>query len=102
MAKWMVFYNTDSAMRSQMAEIPPEQSAAGMQEWMTWGERVGSKLVDMGSPLVNSGDADVQVSGYSVIVADSQDELDGLLDGHPHAAAGGTITSQQFMEMPGM
>ena len=33
--------------------------------WMTWGERVGEHLVDMGSPLENDGDADVQVSGYS-------------------------------------
>jgi hypothetical protein len=32
---------------------------------MTWGERVGEHLVDMGSPLENDGDADVQVSGYS-------------------------------------
>ena len=81
MSKYTVFYNTTSAMRAQMAEIPPEQAAAGTQEWMTWGERVGSNLVDMGSPLVNEGDADVQVSGYSVIDADSQEQLDGFLEG---------------------
>ena len=102
MAKYMLFYNTTSAMRAQMAEIPPEQAAAGMQEWMGWGERVGSNLVDMGSPLVNEGDADVQVSGYSVIDADSQEQLDGFLEGHPHAAAGGTISTQRFMDIPGM
>ena len=102
MSKYMVFYNTTSAMRAQMAEIPPEQSAAGMQDWMAWGERVGDRLVDMGSPLENDGDADVQVSGYSVIDADSQEQLDALLEGHPHTAAGGTISSQRFMELPGM
>ena len=96
MSKYMVFYNTTSAMRAQMAEIPPEQSAAGMQDWMTWGERVGDRLVDMGSPLENEGDADVQVSGYSVIDADSQEQLDRLLEGHPHTAAGGTISTQKF------
>lgn len=51
---------------------------------------------------VRPGDADVQVSGYSVIEADSQEQLDGLLEGHPHTAAGGTVSSQRFMEMPGM
>ena len=101
-SKYMVFYNTTSAMRDQMAQIPPEQSAAGMQDWMTWGERVGDRLVDMGSPLENDGDTDVQVSGFSVIDADSQEHLDGLLEGHPHTAAGGTISTQKFLEIPGM
>ena len=102
MSKYMVFYNTTSAIRAQMAEIPADQAAAGMQEWMTWGARVGDRLVDMGSPLVNEGDADVQVSGYSVIEADSQEQLNGFLEGHPHAAAGGTISTQKFMDVPGM
>ena len=48
MAKYMVFYNTTSAMRAQMAEIPPDQAAAGMEGWMTWGAQVGDRLVDMG------------------------------------------------------
>jgi hypothetical protein len=73
-----------------------------MEGWMTWGAQVGDRLVDMGSPLVNDGDDDVQVSGYSIIDADSQEHLDGLLEGHPHTAAGGTISTQRFMEMPGM
>ena len=32
MSKYMVFDNTTSAMRAQLAEIPPDQAAAGMQE----------------------------------------------------------------------
>lgn len=102
MSKYMVFYNTTSAMRAQLAEIPPDQAAAGMEQWTSWGERVGDRLVDMGSPLENEGDADVQVSGYSVVDADSKEQLDGLLEGHPHTAAGGTISTQKFMEIPGM
>jgi hypothetical protein len=102
MSKYMVFYNTTASMRAQMADIPAEQAAAGMQEWMTWGERVGDRLVDMGSPLVNEGDADVQVSGYSVIDADSEEQLAGFLEAHPHTAAGGTISTQKFMDIPGM
>jgi len=101
-AKYMVFYNTTAAMRAQLAQIPPEEAAAGMQPWMAWGERVGANLVDMGSPLENDGDDDVQVSGYSVIDADSQEQLDGFLEGHPHTAAGGTISTQKFREIPGM
>lgn len=102
MAKYMVFYNTTGEMRAQMEQIPPEQAAAGMQQWTVWGERVGERLVDMGSPLENDGDADVQVSGYSVIDADSPEQLNGFLEGHPHTAAGGSISTQKFMELPGM
>lgn len=102
MAKYMVFYNTTSAMREQMAQIPPEQAGAGMQEWTTWGERVGGHLVDMGSPLENTGPEDAQVSGYSVIDAESPEQLEQLLDGHPHTKAGGTISTQKFLEIPGM
>ena len=69
---------------------------------MTWGERVGDRLVDMGSPLENDGDADVQVFGYSVLDADSQEHLDGLLEAHPHTAVGGTISTQKFCVIPGM
>jgi hypothetical protein len=98
----MVFYNTTGEMRAQMAQVPPEVAAAGMQEWTVWGERVGDRLVDMGSPLENGGDADVQVSGYSVIDADSPEQLAGFLAGHPHTAAGGSISTQKFMELPGM
>ena len=58
--------------------------------------------MDMGSPLENDGDADVQVSGYSVIDAESKKQLDGFLGGHPHTAAGGLISTQRFMEIPGM
>ena len=102
MSKYMVFYNTTSAMRAQLAQIPPEQSAAGMQDWMAWAGRVGDRLVDMGSPLENDEEPDVQASGFSVIEADSQEQLDGLLEGHPHTGAGGTISTQKFMELPGM
>jgi hypothetical protein len=101
-SKYMVFYNTTAAMRAQMAEVPPDQAAAGMQEWMNWGERVGEHLVDMGSPLESSGDDEIQVSGYSVIDADDDAQLAGFLQGHPHTAAGGTISTQKFMEIPGM
>ncbi len=43
MAQYMVFYNTTAAMREQLAQIPPEQAGAGMQEWMTWGQRAGAR-----------------------------------------------------------
>jgi hypothetical protein len=102
MAKYLVLYNTTAAMRAQMAQIPPEQAGAGMQDWMAWGGRVGDRLVDMGSPLENDEEPDVQVSGYSIIDADSADQLAGLLEGHPHTAAGGTISTQKFMEIPDM
>lgn len=101
-AKYMVFYNSSAAMREQMAQIPPDQAGAGMQEWTKWGERVGAHLVDMGSPLESTDSSDLQISGYSILDADTPDQLRDLLDGHPHAAAGGTISTQKFLDIPGM
>ena len=69
---------------------------------MTWGAQVGDRLVDTGCTLAERRRCDVQVSGYLIIDADSQEHLDGLLEGHPHTAVGGTISTQRFMEMPGM
>ena len=101
MARYIVFYATTGAMRAELAGLPPERAAAGMELWMRWAGQVADRLVDLGSPLDAEGEADVQVSGYSILEADSQDELDCLLEDHPHRAEGGTISTQRFSEPPG-
>jgi hypothetical protein len=102
MAKYLVLYETTAAQRAAMAAIPPEQAAAGMAAWMAWGQRAGSHLVDMGSPVTDATDADTQVSGYSILEAGSAQELAGLLEGHPHSGAGCEIATLEFLPIPGM
>jgi len=66
-----------------------------MKPWMAWAEKCGSKLVDVGTPLVggqslkpdgSSEPSSREVTGYSVLEADSMDEAKSLLEGHPHLA----------------
>ena len=92
MKKFMVLYNSSVTASEQMASSTPEQRKAGMQEWMAWAGRAGSAIVDFGAPLqaaarVTPGgvsDPDSQAAGYSLLQADSKDEIDSLLADHPH------------------
>ena len=98
MRKFLVLYRSDVSAEEQMANTAPEQAQAGMQAWNEWFTKAGSVVVDGGSPV--SGD-DRTIGGYSVLQADSRQELDKLLEAHPHRAVG-TIEVLEFLTMPGM
>jgi hypothetical protein len=95
MSKFMVLYRSPASAREQMANATPEQQQAGMEAWQTWATKVGYAIVDLGSPLahtthVGSGTASSDgVAGYSILQAGSADEIDTLLEGHPHLAMPG-------------
>jgi hypothetical protein len=80
-----------------------------MDAWMAWAGRAGSAITDMGSPtqLVAtvgvSGATSDFVGGYSLMEAESSDELEGLLDGHPHLMMeGASIEVLELLPVPGM
>ena len=105
MAKFLVLYRAAMTAEEQMSAGTPEQAQAGMDAWMAWAQRAGDAVVDLGSPLSvveAGGDAGDPVGGYSVLQADDADALGKVLDGHPHAAMGGTIEILEFLSMPGM
>ena len=105
MAKFLVLYRAKKTATEQMAAGTPEQAQAGMEAWMTWAQRAGDAVVDLGAPLAvvePGGDAGDPIGGYSVLQADDAQALDKVLDGHPHAAMGGTIEILEFLSMPGM
>ena len=95
MSKFMVLYRAQASAREQMANATPEQQQAGMEAWRTWATKVGYAIVDLGSPLahtthVGPGAATADgVAGYSILQAGSADEVETLLDGHPHLAMPG-------------
>jgi hypothetical protein len=98
-AKFLVLYRSPVSAREQMANATPEQAQAGMQAWQAWAESAGSAIVDLGAPLDGEGD----VTGFSVLQADSRDSLDGLLVDHPHRhTPGASIEVLEFMALPGM
>ena len=95
MSKFMVLYRAQASVREQMANATPEQQQAGLEAWRAWATKVGYAIVDLGSPLahtthVGPGAATADgVAGYSILQAGSADEVETLLDGHPHLAMPG-------------
>ena len=105
MTKFLVLYRAPSTAAEQMAAGTPEQAQAGMDAWMAWAQRAGDAVVDLGAPLAvveAGGDAGDPIGGYSVLQAEDAEALVKVLDGHPHAAMGGTIEILEFLPMPGM
>jgi hypothetical protein len=105
MTKYLVLYRSPASAAEQMAAATPEQAQAGMDAWTTWAQKAGDAVVDLGAPLgvvEPGGDAGDPIGGYSVLQAESADGVRAVLDGHPHAAMGGTIEILEFLAIPGM
>ena len=111
MKKFLVLYRSPVSAREQMAGATPEQMQAGMQAWMTWAERAGDAIVDLGSPLgggkriaggsVSAGDSDA--TGFSIVQAESEDAAAELFRDHPHLGmpGGSSIEIIEFLPLPG-
>lgn len=106
MAKFLVLYRSANSAREQMANASPEDAKAGMEAWMAWAGRAGESIVDLGAPLDDArhvGDGSGDPSGFSILQADSADEVVALLNEHPHLhGPGNSIDVQEFMPIPGM
>jgi hypothetical protein len=104
MTKFLVLYRATTTAAEQMASGTPEQAQAGMDAWMAWAQRAGDAVVDLGAPLAvveTAGDTGDPVGGFSILQADDAEARENVLDGHPHAAMGGTIEVLEFLQMPG-
>ena len=112
MKKFLVLYKASASGFEQMKNATPEQQKAGMDAWMTWSKKVGSAIVDMGSPLgkavrVDKGGAATptpnDLGGYSVMQAESKEALAKSLEGHPHfMMPDASIDVVELMPIPGM
>ena len=110
MKKFLVLFESSVPAEEQM-KAPPEQKKAGMELWMKWMQKAGSALVDRGAPLGNAvvvkGSAGASgasnVSGYSIVQADSRQDAERLFEGHPHLKApSAVIDILECLSMPGM
>ena len=93
MKKFIISYNAPIDAAWKTAESSPEEMEKGMQAWMAWAQKCGDKLVDFGTPLGNgvtlgpggsSAASDSRMIGYSILQADSMEEVTDLLKDHPH------------------
>jgi hypothetical protein len=66
-----------------------------MEAWVLWAQKCGKKLVDFGWPLINGQEltpdggtrnSGKNVTGYSILQAETMEDAKLLLRGHPHLA----------------
>ena len=112
MKKFIVTYHAPASAAKQTAKLSKAEQAKGMAAWMTWAQKCGNQLVDMGSPLTNSEalspkgskKSNKNFAGYSVLQAKNMAEAKKLLKGHPHLGwnAACTIEVHETAAIPGM
>ena len=112
MKKYMVLYHAPASAVEKMMKASPEEMKKGMEAWMAWGQKVGDKMADFGTPLGNgqsvsksgSSASDSDFNGYSIIYADSIEQAVELLKDHPHLhwAEGCKIEVFESLPTPGM
>ena len=111
MTKFVFIYH--APMTPAEATPPtPEQMEAVMGAWNSWAQRVGSGLVDFGTPLDGgvrvtkdgTSPSTREVAGYSIIEAESKDAALELAKGHPHLdmPGGCEIEIHEALPVPGM
>src|SRR5215475_97894 len=109
MAKYMLLYRASASAAEQMANATPEQAQAGMEAWMAWANSAGESIVDLGQPLntagsvgASVGSTSLPIGGFSIMEADSVDELKKVLDGHPQLMMdGAAIEILELLPIPG-
>ncbi len=106
MAKFILIYKGEA---TDLADMTPEQGADVMAKWAAWMGKVGSALVDVGTPfgkgmsLVDDGSTatPMALSGYSIIEATDLAQARLLAAGHPYLAEGrGNYAIDIFELMP--
>ena len=104
MTTYLVLYRDTSTAAEQMAELDPEVAAASMKAWSDWQQKAGDTVVDFGSPTQPVAGADdgatTFIGGYSVMQADSVEDLEATLADHPHKTQGGTIEILELLTLP--
>jgi len=104
-AKYVLIYNRGQA--TDMANMTEEQGQAVMAKLGVWMEKVGSSLVDVGTPfgpsasVVDDGTsrAAVNLSGYSIIEASDMSHARSKTEKHPYLSDGTGESSINIFEM---
>src|SRR6476661_6612305 len=105
MTSYLVLYRSPTSPEEQMASASPEPAQAGMDAWTAWAGKAGDGIVDLGAPVTAAGSVGAKsdggsgfLGGFSILQADSADDLGKLLDSHPHLMVeGNTIEYYEFL-----
>ncbi|MEE8407612.1 MAG: hypothetical protein V3S32_10740 [Acidimicrobiia bacterium] len=106
MSKFMMIYKGEA---TDMADMTEEEGAAVMAKWGVWMEKVGSALIDVGTPfgpgssIVDDGSTGpvIGLTGYSIVEADNLAHASALTESHPYLSeAAGDYSIELFELMP--
>lgn len=93
MPKYMILHNAPEHAAEFMARFTPEERQAGMDAWIAWKAEADKTVkFEFGMPLqpvariTPDGETEInsEVSGYSMIEADSKEAVVAALRNHPH------------------
>ena len=109
MAKFMILYRSAMGASDRMENSTPEDMQASMGEWMKWSENLSDGVtLEWGLPLqfrhhFGAEAAESDVSGYSILEAESKDAVHKAIEAHPHLKEeGASIDALELLPMPGM
>ena len=112
MSKFFLLYLAPvSAIEQMMANSNPEQMKVGMDAWMGWMKKHEKAIVDMGAPLgktkrvtaTSVASVKNEVTGYTIVEAESHDAAAAVLVGHPHLnMPGAYVDVLSVTPIPGM
>jgi len=109
MKKFLVLYNVPSEkMKQSMENNTPEDHKKSMEEWMKWMEENKAYFVDSGAPAGKNSrvsqdfvtEEPNEVGGYSIMQAESKEELIKVIQTGPHLAWDGAYV--EVMELMAM
>jgi hypothetical protein len=110
-AKYVFIYHAPMTP-ADAAPPSPEQMEQVMGAWNSWAARVGGAMVDFGTPLAGgvqvtpdgTSPGNREVTGYTILEADSMDAALALAKDHPHLnmPGGCTIEVHEAQPIPGM
>ena len=108
MTQFLVLYLAPASLKDKCKDMSEEDMSKMMQSWMSWAEKCGEHLVDMGAPIANakrldtsgSTSSDSEAGGYSIMQADSVTKIEELLKDNPHLSWGEGCYIEIHEKMP--
>ena len=110
-----VYLGTEAALadwRTLDEQTKKQREKAAMEAWMKWGETNAKSIVDNGGPLgktkrIDKGgvsDTKNQLTGYTVVKAESHEAAAKLFVNHPHFTLfpGAGVEVMEILPIPGM
>ena len=109
--KFMALYMAPAASIAELMQGTEQDMKDGMAAWNAWSDKNKKAIADMGAPLGKTrtvsakgvSDTKNEVTGFSVVEADSHDAAAKIFARHPHLQIkGATIDIMNYVNLPGM